>query len=84
MQRALATVTDANRCYLGAEEQRVVGSLLDAFADDFETHLVGACPLRHDVLVPKIVDFDETGRFAFDRRQLRKRPDWTYESDPAD
>jgi NADH-quinone oxidoreductase subunit F len=84
MQRALTTVTDANRCYLGAEEQRVVGSLLDAFTDDFETHLVGACPLRHDVLVPKIVDFDETGRFAFDRRQLRKRPDWTYESDPAD
>ncbi len=80
LQRALATVTDANRCYLGAEEQRVVGSLLDTFGSDFETHLVGTCDLRHDVLVPKIVDFDETGQFVFDRRQLAKRPDWTYGS----
>ncbi|MBV8951523.1 MAG: hypothetical protein JOZ99_11655 [Actinobacteria bacterium] len=79
LQRTLATVTDANRCYLGAEEQRVVGSLLDRFPEDFEAHLTGRCVLRHDVVVPKIVDFDETGRFVFDRRQLRKRPDWTYE-----
>jgi NADH-quinone oxidoreductase subunit F len=78
LQRTLATVTDANRCYLGAEEQRVVGSLLDTFPEDFETHLVGSCDLRHDVLVPKIVDFDQTGHFVFDHRQLAKQPDWTY------
>jgi NADH-quinone oxidoreductase subunit F len=65
LQRALATVTDANRCYLGTQEQRVVGSLLDGFPEDFETHLVGSCPLRHDVVVPKIVDFTADGRFAF-------------------
>ncbi len=79
LQRTLATVTDANRCYLGAEEQRVVGSVLDRFPEDFGAHLTGSCDLRHDVLVPKIVDFDETGRFVFDHRQLQKRPDWTYD-----
>jgi NADH-quinone oxidoreductase subunit F len=65
LQRTLATVTDANRCYLGTEEQRVVGSLLDRFPEDFETHLVGTCPLRHDVVVPKIVDFGADGKFVF-------------------
>src|SRR5262249_55585225 len=35
----LATVTDANRCYLGAQEQRVISSLLRAFPEDFVAHL---------------------------------------------
>ena len=83
LQRTLATVTDANRCYLGQEEQRVVGSLLARFPDDFETHLAGRCDLRHDVMVPKIKDFDPSGHFVYDERQLYKRPDWSYADVPV-
>ncbi len=82
LQRTLATVTDANRCFLGQEEQRVVGSLLEKFPEDFEAHLAGTCPLRHDVMVPKIKDFDSTGHFVYDERQLYKRPDWSYADVP--
>ena len=31
-----------------------------------------------DVIVPKLVDIAD-GRAVFDARQVRKRPDWTYE-----
>ena len=35
----LETVTDANRCYLGTQEQRVVASFLREFPEDFVGHL---------------------------------------------
>jgi NADH:ubiquinone oxidoreductase subunit F (NADH-binding) len=80
VQERLRTVTDARRCYLPVEEVKVVGSVLNAFDGDVQAHLSGACALRHGLPVPKIADFDEaTGRFTFDDRQARKRPDWTYE-----
>jgi NADH-quinone oxidoreductase subunit F len=72
----LDTVTDANRCYLGAQEQIVIGSLLRHFPEEFATHLEGAVPAP-DLLVPKIVDIRD-GVAHYDERQARKRPDWTY------
>lgn len=81
----LRTVTDANRCYLGTEEQLVVSSILETFPEDFADHLAGLCrlpPRRH--LVPKIEDIVD-GAVVYDRRQGLKRPDWTYapEGGPA-
>ena len=38
----LRTVTDANRCYLGTEEQNVVSSILRAFPDAFAARLEGS------------------------------------------
>jgi NADH:ubiquinone oxidoreductase subunit F (NADH-binding) len=75
----LATVTDANRCALGAEEQVVIRSILHAFPDDFVAHLEGAAPASSPVL-PKIVSLDD-GVAVYDERQPRKRPDWTYAPD---
>jgi NADH:ubiquinone oxidoreductase subunit F (NADH-binding) len=72
----LASVTDANRCFLGAQEQHVIGSILQAFPEEFAAHLEGA-PAALDVPVPKIVDLVD-GVAVYDERQSRKRPDWTY------
>ena len=74
----LARVTDANRCYLGTEEQVVVSSILRAFPEEFAEHLDGrGCPRSRPLPFPKIVDLDG-GRAAYDPDQHRKQPDWTY------
>jgi NADH-quinone oxidoreductase subunit F len=72
----LDTVTDANRCYLGAQEQILIGSLLRQFPEEFATHLEGAGPAP-EVAVAKLVDIRD-GVAIYDERQGRKRPDWTY------
>jgi NADH-quinone oxidoreductase subunit F len=73
----LLRVTDANRCFLGAQEQRVIGSLLRAFPEEFVAHLEGTAPPPAPVPVPKLVDLAD-GVAVYDERQARKRPDWTY------
>lgn len=72
----LATVTDANRCYLGTQEQRVIASLLREFPEDFVAHLEGASP-GDPLPVPKLVDLVD-GVASYDPRQVLKQPDWTY------
>jgi NADH:ubiquinone oxidoreductase subunit F (NADH-binding) len=75
----LANVTDANRCFLGTEEQRVIRSILRAFPDEFAAHLEGNCPNpRTDLIAPKIVNL-AGGEVTYDTHHLRKRPDWSYE-----
>ncbi len=75
----LNEVTDANRCYLGTEEQIVIRSILRAFPEEFAAHLEGDCPRpRSDLVVPLITDLAD-GVVRYDARQPRKRPDWTYE-----
>ena len=74
----LSTVTDANRCYLGTQEQLVVSSLLRAFPEDFVAHLEGAPPAPA-LPVPKLVDLAD-GVATYDLRQESKQPDWTYRS----
>ncbi len=70
----LAMVTDSSRCYLPAQEQRLVASLLpDMRNPDLRTP-------KRGLLITKIVDIDDD-RFVLDERQRRKRPDWTYEPD---
>jgi NADH-quinone oxidoreductase subunit F len=74
----LLKVTDANRCYLGTEEQLVVSSVLRAFPEEFADHVEGDCPRhRPDLVVPLITDLDD-GKVSYDERQARKQPDWTY------
>lgn len=74
----LVTVTDANRCYLPVQEQRLIGSLLRAFPEDFAAHLEGRAPSA-EARIPKIVDLLDDGTAVWDERQATKRPDWTYE-----
>ncbi len=79
IQERLRIVADGNRCYLPVQEQLLVSSILRSFPDDIAAHLEGWCPSRRkDLPTPKIVDIVE-GIAAYDPRQDRKRPDWTYE-----
>ena len=82
MGRHVRTVTDANRCYLGTEEQLVVASVLQAFPEEVVAHLEGSCPLppRH-LPVPKLDDITD-GTAVYDERHASKRPDWTYGAGP--
>ena len=67
----LANVTDAARCFLPSQEQRVVSSLVP----DMHDPAMRAAP--RGLLVTKLVDLVD-GRFVLDGAQARKRPDWTY------
>jgi NADH-quinone oxidoreductase subunit F len=74
----LRSVTDANRCYLGTEEQNIVSSILRLFPEDFANHLERrARPLR-SLLVPLIKDITDDGEVIYDERHAYKLPDWTF------
>ena len=60
--------------YEGMADWQPLSSL---FPDDVRAHEAGTCSLRHDVLVPKIVDLTPDG-FLLDELHRLKRPDWTY------
>jgi NADH:ubiquinone oxidoreductase subunit F (NADH-binding) len=74
----LLSVTDQTRCFLAAEEQAVVSSILRAFPEEFALHLEGRCSVAPRTIdAPKLVDV-AGGVATYDERQARKQPDWTY------
>ena len=75
---SLRTVTDANRCYLGTEEQVLVSSVLRAFPEDVAAHLEGTARAPRPVLVPLIKDITDDGVVTYDERHALKLPDWTF------
>jgi NADH-quinone oxidoreductase subunit F len=79
---SLRQVTDANRCFIGAEEVNVVSSVLRLFPHDLVTRIESQTPTHTRVLIPLIKDIDENGLVTFDERHQRKRPDWTFEPEP--
>jgi NADH-quinone oxidoreductase subunit F len=52
--------------------------LLRSFPEDFAGALEGAPPAE-ELVVPKIVDI-HAGAVVYDEKQMRKQPDWTYQS----
>jgi NADH-quinone oxidoreductase subunit F len=79
----LQTVTDANRCYLGTEEQQVVASILRAFPEEVAARLEGTAGPIRPVDIPLVTDILDDGTVVYDERHLRKQPDWTYAPAPA-
>jgi NADH-quinone oxidoreductase subunit F len=76
----LSHVTDANRCYLGTEEQLIVSSVLRAFPGEFAEHIErGSCPRPRLLPMPKLIDLVD-GRAVYDESYWLKQPDWTYAS----
>jgi NADH-quinone oxidoreductase subunit F len=84
VQAWLRRVTDANRCYLGTQEQVVVSSILRRFPEDVAAHLVGTAPPLRPVLVPLVKDILDDGTVIYDERHARKRPDWSFDDAPPD
>ena len=74
----LRSVTDQTRCYLAAEEQAMVSSILREYPEEFALHLEGRCSVaERPIIVPKLVDLAD-GVATYDPRQASKQPDWTY------
>jgi NADH-quinone oxidoreductase subunit F len=84
VQGWLRRVTDANRCYLGTQEQVVVSSILRRFPEDVAAHLEGTAPPLRPVLVPLVKDILDDGTVIYDERHARKRPDWSFDDGPPD
>ncbi|MEL6892746.1 MAG: NADH-ubiquinone oxidoreductase-F iron-sulfur binding region domain-containing protein [Actinomycetota bacterium] len=79
--RALAGVTNAARCYLPTQEQRVVASLLDGFPDDLAERIAGV-PGDPDAPLPKLVDVRD-GVAVLALGPPHKHPDWTLRDTPV-
>jgi NADH-quinone oxidoreductase subunit F len=65
----LRSVTDANRCFLGTEEQLVVSSILREFPDDIAAFLEGRETSRRTVQIPLIKDLSADGAIEYDSRR---------------
>lgn len=81
IERRLLTVTDASRCYLPTQEQRLVPSLLRAHPADLEARLSGLAG-DLDLPLPKLLDIQD-GVAHLDPQAPRKRPDWTHGETPV-
>jgi NADH-quinone oxidoreductase subunit F len=64
----LRTVTDANRCFLGTEEQLVVSSILREFPEDVAALLESRETSSRTVSVPLIKDISADGVVEYDTR----------------
>ena len=71
--RRLRNVTDANRCYLGTEEQVVVSSILREFPEDVADFLEGRPTSQRTVHVPLIKDIDAEGAVEYYRASTTDR-----------
>jgi NADH-quinone oxidoreductase subunit F len=78
----LRTVTDANRCSIGMQEQTLVSSILRCFPADIAACIESSDPLPH-VLIPLIKDIGTDGSVTYDYRHTFKQPDWTYRLNEA-
>ncbi len=85
VRRRLGTVADGARCYLATQQQVVVTSILDRFADDVTAHLPGpggtppAADAVEPVLIAELLDITD-GVAHVDEHHRSKQPDWTYDA----
>jgi NADH-quinone oxidoreductase subunit F len=71
----LRRVTDANRCYLGTQEQVVVSSILRTFPEDVAARLEGTGPPLRPFAIPIVTDIDDDGAVRYDRSHTSRQPD---------
>jgi NADH:ubiquinone oxidoreductase subunit F (NADH-binding) len=78
----LDTVTDGRRCYLAAQHQLVVGSIVDAFPDAVSAHARGTATATTVELIAPVREIADGGVAELDERITAKQPDWSF--DPID
>jgi NADH-quinone oxidoreductase subunit F len=72
--------TDGQKCALPTGESLLIQSVVQVFAQEFEGHLHGTCPLPREPVFHKIVDWNVAeGRFRYDETYASKQADWTFE-----
>jgi Respiratory-chain NADH dehydrogenase 51 Kd subunit len=73
--------TGGQKCALPTGESLLMQSLVQAFGEEFASHVGRSCPLPRELPFHKLVDWDATaGRFAYDLAYPARQPDWTYSS----
>lgn len=73
------TVTDLNRCFLPVGAQLLVGSTVQAFADEIAGTVERGETTPADLPTPLIEDIDEdTGEVTYHPRYHLKQADWSY------
>jgi NADH:ubiquinone oxidoreductase subunit F (NADH-binding) len=73
--------TGGQKCALPTGESLLMQSLVQAFGEEFGSHVGRPCPLPRELPLHKLVDWDPTaGRFSYDLAYADKQPDWTYSS----
>ena len=77
VRRRLTTVTEGARCFLASQQQSVIGSLIEAFPEEFQAHLDRTAPASEPFLVAELVDIDGY-EGVIDQRFSTKQPDWTH------
>jgi hypothetical protein len=64
LQALLTSVTDANRCFLGSEEQIVVSSVMRAFPDDLVSLLQARRRPLRPIELPLHLEVGDDGRIS--------------------
>ena len=73
--------TDGQKCALPTGESLLMQSLVQVFAEEFRSHVGGACPRPRELAFHKIVDWDAVAsRFLYDGAYASKQSDWTYDT----
>jgi len=75
--KRLSTVADRARCFLGSQQQVVVGSIIEHFQAEFDDHVAGRRAAVEPELIAELVDI-RGGHAIWDERHRQKQPDWTY------
>ncbi len=78
LRSLLSTVADSARCNLAAQQQLVVGSVLEHFPDAFDAHVHHHHAPSDPYVVAAIVDI-VGDRAVLDIEHAKKQPDWTYD-----
>jgi hypothetical protein len=79
LSRRLETVISGARCFLAQQHQTVVRSIFEHFPDSFRAHADGLADPTDAFPIAEILDIPGQ-RVQIDQRQLRKQPDWTYDT----
>ncbi len=79
LRRRVTTVADSARCSLATQQQVVVSSLLDGFADQVDAHANGKASGTEPALVAELIDIRD-GVAVLDEHHAAKQPDWTFDA----
>ncbi|MGH8984083.1 MAG: NADH-ubiquinone oxidoreductase-F iron-sulfur binding region domain-containing protein [Acidimicrobiia bacterium] len=77
IESRIRSVAYGARCYLGAQQETVLSSILDRFRNEFEGHLSGNAPAAEPVFIAELLDVRD-GVAVVDEHHRHKQPDWSF------